>query len=213
MKNFAIIICCLLLVSYTYTGYSNFSQNQLKEEVNNSKEKLALDISNKIKNFKKFDPEILNDFIKFKSSVEDINSVIKIINEDTGSNINELPTDEGELRKTFNFLRKVQKYAPITSSYNELIESANRVDKNKQETIDDFYKRIFFFALDIGLFQANVFYLTSFKTVGILTNELKIYKIKELCGSSCLSFAMSKAYWTIYEGQIIIRENIYNNTG
>ena len=152
----------------------------------------ALEISSEIKEFPPIDETTFASVSKFKNFVNDINEILKVSNNRFGTNFRRIETNDVKFKEFSRNLNKIQKYTPLIKSYNNLINSANSINKNKSETINRFYENLFLFGIDVVLVHNQVFHKFTYTSVDYLANELRLVKIKNICGYNCYNFIIAQ---------------------
>lgn len=85
-------------------------------------------------------------------------------------------------------------FIPVVSSYNNLITAAQQYNAANSTSVNNFYVQSFVFAADITIVDGAV-YKAAFRSTGELNDALKLGKLRESCGDTCYSTALSSIYW------------------
>ena len=198
MKLVALLVIATVGISgcanVTATPKSNPSDSTPLKTINQSKVDLAVLIAGKLKTMESINPSIAENYEVYKSSIQDINKIIRIINENTGTSIPQFELDLKSFENFRDFVRTAEKYAPIIDPYNELIASAKTLNSQDDSSVNLLYTNMLALGLDVGLLQANLIHKGVFKVVGNVNNELKLAKLRGFCGNSCYSATLSKIY-------------------
>lgn len=189
MKKFIVIVALLLFLTGCDFSTGNVVINDNLKQFTN--ETLPLKVA-------KLEPINLNSvetFDTYKSFVDDINNLIKILNEQ-----NDLfhiepfnPSRMGWEKAS----RLITEYSPLINNYNEVVLSAKAFKENPSEDSKrQFYLASGKFAFETSLIAGAVFYTASYETVGIAYRAIGLNKFAFKC-PSCVSIILSQAHWTI----------------
>lgn len=198
-----IFILVLFLTGCTTIPTGNvFAVKNIKDDLPSEVAKLPLMELSSIENFE-----------KYKSFVDNINSLIKILNkQDELFNIPLFePTQEG-WEKASKFITE---YGPLINNYNEVVSSAKDFEKdNNQESLKKFYISAGKFGFETTIIVTAVFYTLSFQTVGIIYRAVGLNGLALKCGP-CVSTILSNAHWfvrsVLVEGSSQIAQTIIDS--
>ena len=85
-------------------------------------------------------------------------------------------------------------FVPVIGSYDSLITTAQQYNASNSTSADNFYVQSFVFAADVTIVDGAL-YKAAFRSTGELNDALKLGKLRELCGDTCYSAALSSIYW------------------
>lgn len=167
----------------------------------------------KIASLPEMNLQTVNSYEDYKDLVDKTNDIILILNEQGNFDIPKLKDTQeayGEVSK------KIIKYTPLIDNYNDLIKNAKiYIEENSEANYQNFYSSLGKFSLETSVIGITLFYSLSYKTVGILYQSSGLSSIATKC-PSCVSVALSNAYWTaktvLVEESSKIAENLINET-
>jgi len=182
------IIVLLIILMMLLTGCNTPTGNTVAEFAN---ETLPLQVA-KLQPMKL---ESVDNFDKYKSFVDHMNNLIKILNEQSDM------FDIEPFNPTFEGWEKASKliteYSPLINNYNEVVSTAKTFESAHTE---DSRKKFYFasgkFAFETAIIVGAVFYTASYEAVGIAYRSVGLNTFALKCGS-CVSVILSQAHWTI----------------
>jgi len=178
----------------TPIGSIDISQPQINTsnieyEFNELKLATAIVLANGIKNLPTINSSKLNTMQDINDFVKNVNSVIEVSNKNLGTNFQKIKVEQVSDAAVF-----IENYGPLIEPYNSLIASANQLNPDDDASLNELYANTALLGTDIFLVQTGGIHKTTFKLVGVLNNELKIAKIRNLCGNECHSLFLKRLY-------------------
>lgn len=179
------------------TEINDYTKNFI--ENNETRKEAKLDIAQDISQFiiEKNMKEInLKDAEKsyegYKELVDNLNLAIDIINKHTDWKFTYLSKE----KEAYNeFLKKVNKYAPIVEEYNNLILVSKNFERNNEQSANRVIEQSMKISVEFFLVFSPIVHITTFKSVGTLASSFGLTNLARVC-SPCVSSIMSTSYWT-----------------
>lgn len=193
------------LESYDYSYNSEFDYETAAES--------AYSISAEIKEYglKPLDGELLKNYGSYKHDVGQANRVIDVLNENMEYTFDRISDTDLTHNNFVKIMDKGQKYLPLVSSYNEFLDSSMCVleDRNNRDNVRRFYICAFLLATDIAFIQSGGFHRTTFKSVGMISRELKLMKTVPYLGYSGYGLLLSTIYWSLRGYAETLKNDVY----
>lgn len=105
--------------------------------------------------------------------------------------------DSNDFNRLYTTSRDLTQYAPLVGSYANLVNKSCAVEKDDDESINEFYKAAAYFGAETVLIEAGVTYKTSSKAVRYMNSRAGMARVRGLCGDDCYSFVLSEAHWAV----------------
>lgn len=215
------LILILLIISFTLTGCT---EGEVKDITGNviSKSKEAVEyvdrftsnetvrheakvdsatmIATMVKNsnLKEIDLKNIQSYDNYKEMIDNLNLMVKIINEKGGTGIKYFSKEIGAYDK---FLLEVNRYTPLINNYNDLIYYSKNLDPTNEESVNMLITKSVGFTVEAILIFGGVFYKFAYLAVGNFASALGLTKFASVCGP-CVSAVMSSGHWIIRNGMI-----------
>lgn len=149
-------------------------------------------------NLQQIDLTNIESYEDYKKMVDNLNLVIKIINDKSGSNIKYFSK---EIEAYDKFMLEVKRYSPLIDNYNYLITYSNEFNPENDESVNRLLNKTAGFTVEALLIFGGVFYRFAFITVGHLASAFGLTKLASVCGP-CVSAVMSNGHWVIRNGLV-----------
>lgn len=139
------------------------------------------------------DSSNIQSFEQYKNFVDTMNDGVRILNEELGYQIQFLKGTQDEYDKASKIITK---YAPMVSSYNNMVHSARNVDTSDQNSMTCFYTQSAIFSLELTLISSAVYAGPAYSLVGTVYRSSGLQTVAFKC-ASCVSTALSNAHWFV----------------
>lgn len=147
----------------------------------------------KIASLKTLDNETICSFENYRTFVDHVNLLFKLLNREGGYNFQLLKGTREEYER---FSKVISEYSPLINNYNEVIYAARNYNRSNPKSVRDFYKALGVFGLEFAIIYASVWYTPSYKIVGKVYRWSGLNKIA-FRYPTIVSFILSKAHWGI----------------
>lgn len=154
---------------------------------------LLLTASNSIGKLPILDQTKMESFDQYKNFADTMNDGARILNANLGYQI---PFLEATQEEYDNYSKIILKYAPMVSSYNNMVHSAKNVDPSDQNSVTCFYISSAIFSLELTLISSAVYSGPAYSLVGTVYRASGLQSVAFKC-ASCISTILSNAYWFV----------------
>lgn len=93
---------------------------------------------------------------------------------------------------------KIGKYTTIVGTYNDYHEAACAFDRDKPETVEDYYLASAALGFELLMFQYGMYYKTAFKANRALSHHRTYRVVQSTFGDKALGVMMSGSYWLVH---------------
>lgn len=116
--------------------------------------------------------------------------VAQVMNEHFNSRI-----QPSQIRSAAQDARKVGQYATVIGTYNNYVKASCPFDRDKPETVEDYYLATAALGFELLMFQYSMYYKTAF-TVTRKVSHTHTYRVFQVTyGDKALGMVMSGTYW------------------
>ena len=119
--------------------------------------------------------------------------VARLMRNNFNSRIN--PT---RIRKVARRSAKIGKYTTIVGTYNDYHEAACAFNRDKPETVEDYYLASAALGFELLMFQYGMYYKTAFKANRVLSHSRTYRVVQSTFGDEALGLMMSGSYWLVH---------------
>ncbi|WP_435101115.1 hypothetical protein [Halarchaeum sp. P4] len=116
--------------------------------------------------------------------------VARLVNEKFNSQI-----QPNRIRSVAQSARKVGQYATIIGTYNNYVNASCAFDRDKPETVEDYYLATASLGFELLLFQYGMYYKTASKITRVASHTHTYRAIQATFGDKALGTVMSGTYW------------------
>jgi hypothetical protein len=140
------------------------------------------------------DNETIDTSKEYHHLADAFNMLFNFLNREAGYDIQILKETSEEYKELSKF---ISKYVPLIKDYNKLIYAARNYDGNNSESVENYYKALGIFTIEIAVIYATVWHSTIYNLVGTVYRASGLSRLAFRC-PSLISFILSKAYWGLH---------------
>ncbi len=186
--NLALGVIILLVAIIAFSGFKFTGHSVLGETYLNDK------VPYKLAELFVLNLEDVDNYEKYKTFADNVNSAIRITNEQLEIQIPALETSQEAWNKSSKFITK---YGPLIKTYNSVVLSSKSfVESPSNEKYQKVYKELGVFSLEFTFISATIFHTAVFNAVGAFYTSSGMTTFALKC-PSCVSEILSAAYWSI----------------
>lgn len=103
--------------------------------------------------------------------------------------------DPEDLKTVIRGADRIGKYAPILGSYNRYINASCNFDRDRPETVQDYYIASASLGVEVAMVQSGVAYRVSSKVTRVASHSRAFRTVQTRFGDDALSILMSETHW------------------
>ena len=193
----------------------HFDALMTKYSIDQSYKDLANSLAKEIKTIGPINETFFEDYNTFKRQTYRINHIVRVLNQELGTEIPEIDFSEKYFKK-LQEVRKALGYSALIDSYNSLYKSAKKLPSDRDEDYWEFYKNLFLFMADVYFLEEKVAYRSAFLTTGKIASNLGLIKTQKVLGPKGYGLLLSEIHWMlrgeINEGWTELLETLRTNS-
>lgn len=176
-----------------YSKTKDFVTNETEQK--EAKISVAKTIAETIQssNLQEIDMTKVTKYEEYTKMIDNINLIIKIINDKADTELKYLSKDIEAYEK---FTKTITKYTPLIDNYNGLIQASKDFNPNKEELANKVIAKATSFTVEAALISLGALHKAVFNVVGDFSRTFGLTTFSRTC-PSCVSAVMSTSYWGI----------------